>query len=307
MTRLLKVAGLDPPLEDSTDSFYETRPPGAGHELRIGSILVELGKLKSSQVDLVLAQQHGNPRRFGDLAMALGILAQADLELALLRQQAFAVEPTHRGQPSQDILALLSDASPQAEVLRAVRSQLVLRWFGADPEQRTLAIVSAQRRDGRTRVCSGLAVLLSQLDEDTLVIDADLRNPRMHEVFGLRNDVGLTTALAADSSVPSIQRVGRLDNLYVLTAGPSVPNPRELLLKRQFGLLMEALASRFAFIVIDTPAAGEGSESLTTAVRSSGCLVVARKNSSRMADVQQLASKLTDHSVEVLGAVINNY
>ncbi len=307
MTRLLKVAGLDPPLDDASGSAAASSPSALNHDYRIGSILVELGKLKSSQVDLVLSQQQGNPRRFGDLAIALGVLAQADLELALLRQRAFVVEPLHRGEPGQDVMALLSDASPQAEVLRAVRSQLVLRWFGPEPEQRTLAIVSAQRRDGRTRVCSGLAVLLSQLDEDTLVIDADLRHPRIHEVFGLRNDVGLTTALSADSSVPSIQRVAGLDNLYVLTAGPKVQNPRELLMKRQFGLLMEALAQRFAFIVIDTPAAGEGIESLTTAVRASGCLVVARKNSSRMSDVQQLASTLTDHSVEVLGAVINNY
>jgi len=307
MTRLLKVAELEAAAEpfagrcaDSVDSSY-------GAELRIGSILVELGKLNSSQVDLVLAQQASNPRRFGDLAIALGILAQADLELALLRQQAFAVEPMRRGQPSEDIMALLADASAQAEVLRAVRSQLVLRWFGADPEQRTLAIVSPERRDGRTRVCSGLGVLLSQLDEDTLVIDADLRHPRMHEVFGLRNDVGLSTALSLECSAPSVQRVAGIDNLFVLTAGPSVSNPRELLMKRKFGLLLEALTRRYSFIVIDTPAAGEGAEALTTAVRSSGCVVVARKNASRMADVRMLAGTLADHSVEVLGAVINDY
>ncbi len=306
MTRLLKVAESETE-EHGASASAAADWVAAGGDLRIGSILVELGKLKSAQVDLVLAQQAGNPRRFGDLAVALGILAQADLDLALLRQQAFTVEPHRRGRPDSSILDLLGDGSAQAEVLRAVRSQLVLRWFGGDPEQRTLAIVSPEQRDGRTRVCAGLGVLLSQLDEDALVIDADLRHPCMHEVFGLPNEFGLSTVLSGRHGTPSVQRVAGIDNLHVLTAGPAVPNPRELLMKRQFGLLLEALAERYAFIVIDTPPAGLGSEALTTAVRSSGCLLVARKHRSRMADVQRLAGTLAEHSVEVLGAVINDY
>mgnify|MGYP002778028591 CR=1 FL=1 len=304
MTRLLKVAadmGEVPPIVGAGDG------PAAAGDLRIGSILVELGKLKSSQVDSVLIQQAANPRRFGDLAIAMGLLAQADLDLALMRQQAFTVEPVRRGNPDRHVLDLLSDDSEQAEVLRTVRSQLVLRWFGNDIEQRTLAIVSPDRRDGRTRVVSGLGVLLSQLDEPTLLIDADLRKPALHEVFGLPNEVGLTTALSQRRMQPSIQAVDRFENLYVLPSGPAVPNPPELLSKRQFGLLLEALAHRYAFIIIDTPPLQDSSEALTTAVRSSGCLLVARKHRSRMAQVQRLAATLTDHSVEVLGAVINDY
>lgn len=278
------------------------RAGGGTH--RLGSILIELGRLESRHVETVLTQQMQNPQRFGELAVALGLVARADIDLALARQ--FDVDFFPSVEPADGAaLVLPGGADAQLEVLRAVRSQLVLRWFGSEPEQRTLAIVSQGAGEGRSHVCGHLAMMLAQLDEDTLVIDADLRKPALHAFFGIENRSGLTNYLSRQVARVPIRAVPGRPRLHILTAGPSHPEAQALLERRQFAQLLGTLAQRYAFVLIDTPPAAQYSEAVTVAVRASGCLLVTRRNRTRMAAAQRLADQLTKHSVEVLGAVIN--
>jgi chain length determinant protein tyrosine kinase EpsG len=312
VARTLKIAPTDAPAPvlNTADDVHDVSPApspmraGASVENRLGNILVELGRIEGRHVEAVLAQQAQNPRRFGDLAIALGLVVRADIDLALARQ--FDVDFVPAAEPDEGALALpdrLGDA--QGEVLRAVRSQLVLRWFGNEPEQRTLAVVSHGAGEGRSHVCAHLAMQLAQMDEDTLVIDADLRKPSLHSFFGVENKTGLTDYLARDVVRAPIRAVPGKPRLHLLSAGNFRPDAQALLERRQFALLLGTLAQRYAFILIDTPPAAQFSEALTVAVRASGCLLVTRRNRTRMADAQHLADQLTRHSVEVLGAVIN--
>lgn len=306
MVRNLKIAPADPQDIDAQDIDAPLEPvepprPPAGN--RLGNILVELGRIESRHVDLVLAQQSQNPRRFGDLAIALGLVVRADIDLALARQFDMDFQPATIDADAVALPSRLGDA--QSEVLRAVRSQLVLRWFGNDPEQRTLAVVSHGADEGRSHVCANLAVQLSQMDEDTLVIDADLRKPSLHTLFGMEAGTGLTEYLSRDVLRAPIRAVPGKPRLHLLSAGQFKPGAQPLLERRQFGLLLGTLAQRYAFVLIDTPPAAQFSEALTAAVRASGCLLVTRRNRTRMADAQRLADQLTRHSVVVLGAVIN--
>lgn len=272
-----------------------------GH--RLGSILIELGRLEMRHVEAVLAQQLQNPQRFGELAIALGLVARADIDLALARQ--FDVDFVPAIDPIDESRRLPSPADMQTEVLRGVRSQLVLRWFGHEPEQRTLAILSHGEGEGRSHVCAHLAEMLAQLDEDTLVIDADLRKPSLHALFGVDNRTGLTSYLSRQVARAPIRAVPGRPRLHLLPAGPAQAEAQALLERRQFAQLLGTLAQRYAFILIDTPPAAQFSEAVTVAVRASGCLLVTRRNRTRMADAQRLADQLARHSVEVLGAVIN--
>ena len=311
MATNLKIAPADWPetIFDPSTGKHEDNPDAAATRApfgtsRLGNILVELGRLEAPQVDAVLAQQAQNPRRFGELAIALGMVVRADIDLALARQFDVDFIPSTFDEEAA-VLLPTEGRDAQAEVFRSVRSQLVLRWFGPEPEQRTLAIVSHGDGEGRSHVCAHLAMQLAQLDEDTLVIDADLRKPSMHTFFGVDNRSGLTDYLARDVARAPIRAVPGQPRLHLLPAGSAKPDAQALLERRQFAQLLGVLAQRYAFILIDTPPASQYSEALTAAVRASGCLLVTRRNRTRLADAQRLSDKLTRHSVEVLGGVMN--
>lgn len=284
-----------------------TGPPTMNGERRLGALLVAQGSMQPEQIDIVLVHQRRNRGRpFGECAVELGFVTQAQLDQAIAAQHGsvFVPEP-ERHLFGTSLVALHDPGGEQAEALRGVRAQLALRWFGPEPEKRTLAVVSPRSGDGRTHVCANLAILFAQLGEPTLLIDADLRNGRMHTLFGVDNALGLSSHLALRTNRAPVKTVPGLDNLHLLTTGPTAPNPQELLSRAQFALMLGDLARAYAYILIDTPAALDCGESATVAVRSSGCLMVVRRNRTRMAEAQVLADGLTKLSAQVVGAVIN--
>ena len=312
MARTLKIAPTEPPSGAperaealAADAVHAVPAPNAMAAAvaasRLGSILVQSGRLEPRHVEAVLSQQLHNPKRFGELAVALGLVARADIELALAQQFDVDFLPA-------DGLAELGVAPLQTqhdEVMRGVRSQLLLRWFGAEPEQRTLAVLSHGAGEGRSHVCAQLGRLLAQTDEDTLLIDADLHRPSLHEHFGIDNRTGLSTYLMHETLRAPVRAVRGTPRLHLLPAGPVRPQGPALLERRDFAVLLGNLARRYAHILIDTPPAGAHPEALTVAVRASGALMVTRRNRTRVADAQRVAQLLGRHGVEVLGAIIN--
>ncbi len=314
MVRSLKIAPADAAPPESSErpdpvQAVDAKPPrspsptgaAALASSRLGSILVQLGRLEPRHVEAVLSQQLQNPKRFGELAVALGLVARSDIELALAQQFDVDFLPA-------DGLAeagLLPVSTAHDEVMRGVRSQLLLRWFGNEPEQRTLAVLSHGAGEGRSHVCAHLGRLLAQMDEDTLLIDADLHRPSLHDHFGVDNRSGLSTYLMHETLRAPVRAVRGTPRLHLLPAGPVRPHGPALLERRDFAVLLGNLARRYAFILIDTPPAGAHAEALTVAVRASGALMVTRRNRTRVADAQRVAQLLGRHGVEVLGAVIN--
>jgi receptor protein-tyrosine kinase len=271
---------------------------------RVGQILVALGRLREPEIVAVLERQVNDPRRFGELARILGYVSQGDIDLALTHQQAL-LSDVLIDFPRSLAAPLLDTDEGGSEALVAVRSQLVHRWFGDEPEQRALAIVSTDSGDGRSYVCSRLARLFADLDEDTLLIDADLRRPSQHRIFGADNSLGLSSYLRGECALPPVRAVPGIPFLHLLTAGPPVEHPHRLIARNEFGNLLEQLAPQFRAIFIDTPAAALGSDAVTIALRASGALLVVRKHNARLTDQRELAQRLTDSTVEVVGAVIN--
>jgi receptor protein-tyrosine kinase len=290
--------------EESGPEAAGTGAAGAGVG-RVGEILLALGRLSEPQVIAVLDRQAHDARRFGELALMLGYSSQSDIELALSHQRASAFKEVLVDFPRALAGPLIDPDELGSEALVAVRSQLVHRWFGEEPEQRALAIVSTDSGDGRSYVCSRLARLFADLDEDTLLIDADLRNPSLHRIFGADNSVGLTTYLQGQIAQPPVRAVPGVPYLHLLSAGPAVEQPHRLIARNEFGRLLEHLAPQFRAIFIDTPATASGPDAITVALRASGALLVVRKDQARLADQNELVQRLTDSTVEVVGAVIN--
>ena len=181
----------------------------------IGAILMDSGVLSIEDAERILVFQKEHNIRFGEAAVRLGLLTEQDVQYALSRQFSYAYLRAVAGKPSlsDELVAAYQPFSPRVEQLRAIRSQLLLRWFDKAEQRQILAVVGSDSGVGRSYLAANLAIIFSQLGERTLLIDADLRNPRQHELFVLQNQVGLSTVLAGRSRDEAIIRITDLAGL----------------------------------------------------------------------------------------------
>jgi receptor protein-tyrosine kinase len=287
------------------NAMTEKLDTGAGRS--IGAILIDNGRLTPDAAERILKLQKEQGLRFGDAAIQLGLLSEADIQQALSSQYDYPYLMPGDERVSEEVVAAFKPFSPVVEQLRAVRSQLMLRWFDADAGHKTLAVVSAGRAEGRSFTAANLAVVFSQLGERTLLIDADLRNPRQHELFRLPNKLGLSSLLAGRAELAAaVTRIPGLIDLSVLPAGATPPNPQELLARPVFNALMATVAGQYDIVIVDTPAGAETADSQTIAARTRGAVVVARKDVASAPALQAFVSALQHSGVAVVGAVLNN-
>jgi len=274
----------------------------------LGGILIDSGLLTPEDAERVLLLQKEYNLRFGDAAVRMGLLSEADIQYALSRQFAYAYlrkTPGAKKTVSDELVAAYQPFSSRVEQLRAIRSQLMLRWFDKADERQVLAIVGSQRGEGRSYLAANLAVVFSQLGERTLLVDADLRNPRQHELFFLENQVGFSTILSGRSREEAIIRIPDLAGLCVLPAGPVPPNPLELLNRLNFDEFMIQVKTSFDIVIIDTPALSVGEDAAMIAVRTGAALAVARSAQTKVSEFTDLVQGLMNTGVNVVGSVLN--
>ena len=275
----------------------------------LGGILIDSGLLKPEDAERVLMVQKEHNLRFGDAAIRLGLLTEADIQYALSRQFAYAYlrkTPGDKKPVSDELVAAYEPFSSRVEQLRAIRSQLMLRWFDKADQRQVLTIVGTERGEGRSNFAANLAVVFSQLGERTLLVDADLRNPRQHELFFLENKIGFSTLLSGRSREEAIVRIPDLAGLCVLPAGPVPPNPLELLNRLNFDEFLLQVKSTFDIIIIDTPAMSVGEDAAMIAVRTGAALAVAHSSQTRVSGFSDLVQGLMNAGVSVVGSVLND-
>jgi len=273
----------------------------------IGTVLIDAGRLRIQDAEAILRLQREENLRFGEAGMRLGLITQADIDYALSRQFDFPYLMPGQSAVSQEVIAAYAPLNGRVEPLRGLRSQLMLRWFGVSPENNALAIVSAERREGRSFIAANLAVVFAQLGERTLLIDADLRNPCQHRLFGLDNRAGLSAVLSGRAGPETVQSIPSLPNLSVLPAGALAPNPLELLARPLFSQLLQQLAHKLDVILLDCSAAAESADAQVAAVRAGAALIVARKNAARTWRVQGISEQVVQGKATIVGAVLNDY
>ena len=273
----------------------------------IGVILVDTGRLSVKDAEKVLRLQKDQGRRFGDAAIDLGLVTQDDIRFALSQQFDYPYLPDGDTSLSDELVAAYKPFSPAVEKLRTLRSQLMLRWFNAERQNNALTIMSPSNKEGRSFIAANLSIVFSQLGERTLLIDADLRAPRQHELFKLDANAGLSGMLASRIGPEAVVRVPTLVGLSVLPAGAIPPNPQELLGRPGFTLLLESLIRDFDVVIIDTPAASEHDEAQLIATRAGAALMLARTNISSIPEVTQLARSLQQNGAMVVGSVLNDF
>jgi protein-tyrosine kinase len=273
---------------------------------RIGSLLTEDGKLASKDVERVMDLQSRQGYRFGDAALRLGLITTDDLQRAIARQY----DTPHLAPAkaiSSELVVAYEPFHRRAEELRALRTQLLVRWTNGSARQRALAVVSPCAGEGRSYIAANLAVAFAQLGERTLLIDADFRSPRQHEIFDVANRVGLSAVLSGRGDGSAAAPVAEFGRLSVLPAGAIPPNPQELLSRRVLGLLLHELKASYDVILIDTPPALSCADAQCVAFRAGSAIVINRKDHTRVADAGTVVRGMSEAGTHVVGAVLNAF
>jgi chain length determinant protein tyrosine kinase EpsG len=279
------------------------------NERLIGALLDAKAALGAEKVEQILDFARSKGLRFGEAAVALGLVSQDQVLHALSEQFGYAYSSEERRQLMPELVGLNQPFSMQAEAFREIRSQLMARLFNNNTGQATpaLAVVSPSSGDGKTFFSANIAVSLAQVGGRTLLVDADLRGPRQHEVFKLENKTGLSSVLVGHVAADVIQAVPDVANLFVMPVGITPPNPLELIERPAFGVLIRELTAKFDHVVVDTPAMMYGVDAQVVAARCGAALVVARKDQSRVAALQQLVAALSQSPARIAGVILNEY
>jgi capsular exopolysaccharide synthesis family protein len=222
------------------------------------------------------------------------------------RSTALGSGPSTPAPSNTTALAMITDVrSPITESYRHLRTSLLLSSAGKPPK--TILITSSQPAEGKTTTGINTAFMLAQTGAEVLMIDCDLRRPRLHAQFGLSNAKGLTTWLSGEKDLPSlIQQCEKEPKLKVLTSGPVPPNPAELLGSDEMRKLLNILGEQFAHIVIDSPPAISFTDASILSTMVDGVILVVHGGRSSRAVVRRAKQQLLDVGAHVFGVVLNN-
>lgn len=275
----------------------------------IGDILVATGRLSREDAARIFEHQQKDKVQFGEAALTLKVLTKDDIDFALSKQFDYNYLNVQDTSLSAELVAAYKPFSRVGENLRAVRSQLMLRWLNSYPIHKVLAVVSPGTCEGRSFIVANLAIVFAQQGQRTLLIDGDLRaKPQrsQHALFKLGKSAGLSGILADRAALEAAQLVPGLPNLAVLPAGAVPPNPQELLGRPGFSQMLLTASSQFDVILIDTPCGGDYADAEIIASRAGAALMVARKNKSLVPQTTLMARRLRDSGVVLVGSVLND-
>lgn len=264
------------------------------------------------------------PARNGVLALVLGALLGiglailfearedavrdgADLErfvpdLALLAVIPGMAKGDASGPPQ--VIAVAEPASPAAEAYRSLRTSI--RFLAVDRDVRSIQVTSATESEGKTTTAANLGFVLARAGELVVMVDCDLRRPRLHEYFGRENTVGLTSVVLGEATLgDAIQPLTEDRRLWLLPAGPRPPNPADLLSSSRVMEVLEALQKRASVLVLDCPPVLAASDAAIVSGKVDGTLLVVRAGVSGRKKVTRAVETLGQIGAPVLGAVLH--
>jgi polysaccharide biosynthesis transport protein len=189
-----------------------------------------------------------------------------------------------------------------AEAARTIRTNLL--FMAPDHPYRTLLVTSAGPSEGKTTVASCIAIAMAQAGQKVVLMDCDLRRPRIHRVFRKGSDVGLTTALL-DENIDAVILATEVPNLSIIAAGPIPPNPAELLHSERFKVVLRKVAERFDRVIIDSPPVVPVTDAAILSTLVDGTVLVIRAFKTSQELARHAVRALVDIGAKKAGAVLN--
>ncbi|MBM4319010.1 MAG: CpsD/CapB family tyrosine-protein kinase, partial [Deltaproteobacteria bacterium] len=202
-----------------------------------------------------------------------------------------------------DLYIIKHPRSSAAECVRLVRTNLLFANPGGEVSR--LVISSASPREGKTHTALNIAISMAQSGKKTLLVDSDMRRPRLHKVFGQDNSTGLSTLTVGKAEPDEAICPTEVENLFFLPCGPLPPNPAELLQTEQLKKMLQALGERFERMIFDSPPIMAVADPLILSQLTDGVILVVRSGVSTRDVVFRSVQALRDVNAHVLGAVLN--
>ena len=205
---------------------------------------------------------------------------------------------------STALITLEDNHSAMAEAYRHLRTSLLFSSAGKPPQ--TILVTSAQPAEGKTTTAINTAITLAQGGAEVVIIDCDLRRPRLHNHFNLENTNGLTNYLSGDRNTNNLLKpYSQLPNLKIVTSGPVPPNPAELLSSNEMKNLLQLLKGKFKHVVVDSPPAISFTDAAILATQVDGVILVALAGKSSVHLLRRFKQRLATVGARIYGVVLN--
>lgn len=208
-----------------------------------------------------------------------------------------------RGLLAYSLITLEQAKSPISEAFRTLRTNV--QFTSVDSETKKIMVTSAGPREGKSSTVANLAVSMAQAGKSVLIIDADLRNPTQHKLFGLNNGEGLSVSLVQDQDGHNYIQETQVPGVKVLTGGPIPPNPAELVGSQRMKRLIEKVSEQFDVVLIDTPPVIAVTDAAILAQEVDGVILVLASGEVNKDFAQRAKEQLDKVGAKILGAVLN--
>lgn len=300
-------------MNDTITSVIE-QPAGRGsgapepYDSPIRDVLLRLGYLTEEQTQRVIGYQAEKGLDFDQAARELGFISDDDLDRARdLLINSLALQGTNRRSVSDELVVINEPTSPRAEAIRLLRTQIIAQHLKAG--RRGIVVAAPVDGVGCTFITANLAAGLSQVGVKTLVVDCNMRSPRIDQVFGLDpNSPGLSSFLSLQAARPErVIHANVMPNLSVITAGPPVLLPQELLSSNRFRDGVNTVLREFDLVLFDTPPANSSADALTVGGVVGYAMLVARRDHSYFKDITTLVNQLQSTRCSIIGSVLNEF
>jgi capsular exopolysaccharide synthesis family protein len=204
-----------------------------------------------------------------------------------------------------ELITVSDPRSPISEAYRTLRTNL--DFASLDQALKTLVVTSAGVGEGKSTTLANLAVVSAQAGRKVILVDADLRRPTLHQIFGLDNERGLTTVVMDDSALasPPLQNTG-VEGLGVLTSGPLPPNPADLMGSQRMDQVIAALAEQADQVLFDTPPVVAVTDAAVLATKVDGVLLVVSAGKTRRDYARTAVQRLEQINARLVGTVLTN-
>jgi len=270
---------------------------------KMGPMLVAMGKLSPKDLSMILATQKKHGLRFGDAAVQLGLVKADDINAILAEQFAYTQTPAASSKLDRRLSALFQPDSIQAEAMRSLRSELMLRYFNPQPH-RSLALVSAEDAAGTALTTANLAISFAQLGLRTLLIDSNLRAPQLNSLFNLNKHAPGVSDWIADRTAVAPTTIEAIRSLWILPAGTRAPNPQELLASKQYQERLQPLIQSFDITLIITAPMDTNRDAQLVAAQAGAAVLVAHAHITQTKALVAIGNRLRELGVRLLGTAL---
>lgn len=273
----------------------------------IGDLLVNLNKITTEDVDLILKRQRETGERFGDAAKALSLISEEDIQRVVSLQFDYSLlHSFDESQLSGELYCAHRPFSPQSESMRTLRSEIISRWISAG--NKSLPVITCNESNGASLLTANLAIAFAQLGLKVILVDANLRLPSAHRLFGLKTGMGLSDLIAGRTNlVTASQRIGGFKDFFILTSGTNAPNPQELLYKPAFKEFFSSAEALFDIVIYNTASMSNFLDALPIVSNAKGAILYTELNETRVTEVESLQKKVVAIDCTIIGAVLKDY